>query len=342
MSRLWAADLARSPLRSRSTYFQHPLTVPLRLTPFSALSSPFSAPLTCSGSGHGSAVRIQHSLLIYCGKNTKLCLTSLWSVRLSVMHRIFKSCFMFILDTRIEEYYFFVFYWNQDSLMFSWNFSKMNEEKLLGLQMQVRQNQQELMDYVKELDGWGDEMKQKEQQLKQESPSCTEVGRNWVSDGVVVLFIYFHWISGNIVIVIVAKVTCKVITFIVNFCYNYDITTYSVKINQELRCYAREVLSVLSYFVLVINTCLLQQSSVFVPPACLHCSSHLSVTSLLATVLTRLLWHWLWMVYRLLIMMLPHCWLSISDYGLICLVVALTDNSATHLWLFTWHYITLL
>jgi len=51
----------------------------------------------------------------------------------------------------------------------------MNEEKLFGLQMQVRQNQQELMDYVKELDGWGDEMKLKEQQLKSEIPSSSEV-----------------------------------------------------------------------------------------------------------------------------------------------------------------------
>jgi len=41
--------------------------------------------------------------------------------------------------------------------------------------MQVRQNQQELMDYVKELDGWGDEMKRKEEQLKLETQSCSEV-----------------------------------------------------------------------------------------------------------------------------------------------------------------------
>jgi len=51
----------------------------------------------------------------------------------------------------------------------------MNEEKLLGLQMQVRQNQQEFMDYVKELDGWGEEMKLKEQQLTQETKSISEV-----------------------------------------------------------------------------------------------------------------------------------------------------------------------
>ena len=52
---------------------------------------------------------------------------------------------------------------------------KMNEGKLIGLQMQVRQNQQELMDYVKELDDWGEEMKDKEQQLKLETQSCSEV-----------------------------------------------------------------------------------------------------------------------------------------------------------------------
>jgi len=50
----------------------------------------------------------------------------------------------------------------------------MNEEKLVGLQMQVRQNQQELMDYVKELDGWGEEMKQKERQLKLQTKNYTE------------------------------------------------------------------------------------------------------------------------------------------------------------------------
>ena len=51
----------------------------------------------------------------------------------------------------------------------------MNEEKLVGLQMQVRQNQQELMDYVKELDGWGEEMKRKEQNIKRETQKCSEV-----------------------------------------------------------------------------------------------------------------------------------------------------------------------
>ena len=51
----------------------------------------------------------------------------------------------------------------------------MNEEKLIGLQMQVRQNQQELMDYVRELDGWGAEMKQKEEHLKLAAESCSEV-----------------------------------------------------------------------------------------------------------------------------------------------------------------------
>jgi len=57
----------------------------------------------------------------------------------------------------------------------------MNEEKLFGLQMQVRQNQQELMDYVKELDGWGEDMKQKEEQLKRETQSSSEVSLTLVS-----------------------------------------------------------------------------------------------------------------------------------------------------------------
>jgi len=41
-----------------------------------------------------------------------------------------------------------------------------HEKKMFGLQMQVRQNQQELMDYVNELEGWENEIKQKEEQLK--------------------------------------------------------------------------------------------------------------------------------------------------------------------------------
>jgi len=46
---------------------------------------------------------------------------------------------------------------------------------MLGLQMEVRQNQQELMDYVKDLDDWGEEIKQKEQLLKRETQSSSEV-----------------------------------------------------------------------------------------------------------------------------------------------------------------------
>jgi len=51
----------------------------------------------------------------------------------------------------------------------------MNEEKMRDLQLQVRQNQQELMDYVKDLDGWRDEMRLREQQLKQDDRNCSEV-----------------------------------------------------------------------------------------------------------------------------------------------------------------------
>ena len=67
----------------------------------------------------------------------------------------------------------------------------MNEDKLLGLQMQVRQNQQELTDYVKELDGWGDEMKRKEQKLKLETHSCSEVS---------VILMYFFGCHNVIII----------------------------------------------------------------------------------------------------------------------------------------------
>ena len=42
----------------------------------------------------------------------------------------------------------------------------MSEDKLLGLQMQVRQNQQELLEEMKELEAWQDEMKRKEQRLR--------------------------------------------------------------------------------------------------------------------------------------------------------------------------------
>ena len=43
--RIWAADLARSA-PAQMIFFQHPLTAPLPLMPFSARSAPFSAPLT--------------------------------------------------------------------------------------------------------------------------------------------------------------------------------------------------------------------------------------------------------------------------------------------------------
>ena len=80
----------------------------------------------------------------------------------------------------------------------------MNEEKLIGLQMQVRQNQQELMDYVKELDGWGEEMKQKEHQIKLETTSCIEVS---------VLFIARRYASA-----VYAVVVCLFLFGCVSFC----------------------------------------------------------------------------------------------------------------------------
>jgi hypothetical protein len=44
----------------------------------------------------------------------------------------------------------------------------MSEEKMLELQMQVRQNQQDMLEYVKELDGWEEEVKRKDAELKQQ------------------------------------------------------------------------------------------------------------------------------------------------------------------------------
>lgn len=40
-----------------------------------------------------------------------------------------------------------------------------HEEKMFNLQCQMRQNQSELQDFLKELDSWETDMKQKEQQL---------------------------------------------------------------------------------------------------------------------------------------------------------------------------------
>jgi len=57
----------------------------------------------------------------------------------------------------------------------------------------------------------------------------TWFGRNQVSDAAV--FIFTSGINGSVVIV--AKLTFKLITFIVKFTDNYDIATYSVKINHS-------------------------------------------------------------------------------------------------------------
>jgi len=54
----------------------------------------------------------------------------------------------------------------------------MSEDKMLELQMQVRRNQQDMLDYVRELDGWEEEMKRKEEQLKQQPIPKNEVNLN--------------------------------------------------------------------------------------------------------------------------------------------------------------------
>ena len=41
----------------------------------------------------------------------------------------------------------------------------MNEEKMLEFQMQMRENQSDVLDFVKELDSWSAEMKEKEEKV---------------------------------------------------------------------------------------------------------------------------------------------------------------------------------
>jgi len=43
----------------------------------------------------------------------------------------------------------------------------MNEDKLIELQMQLKRNQAEMMEFASELDTWGDTMKEKEEILKE-------------------------------------------------------------------------------------------------------------------------------------------------------------------------------
>lgn len=42
-----------------------------------------------------------------------------------------------------------------------------HEEKMLNLQMQMRENNLELQDYLRDLDNWEGEMKKKEEKLKE-------------------------------------------------------------------------------------------------------------------------------------------------------------------------------
>ena len=46
----------------------------------------------------------------------------------------------------------------------------MDQTKLLELQQQMKQNQLDLGDFVNDLDSWTDEIKKKEQTLKEQKP----------------------------------------------------------------------------------------------------------------------------------------------------------------------------
>ena len=45
----------------------------------------------------------------------------------------------------------------------------MSQEKMLQLQQQVKQNQGELGDFLKDLDSWTDDIKEKDETLKKQS-----------------------------------------------------------------------------------------------------------------------------------------------------------------------------
>lgn len=50
----------------------------------------------------------------------------------------------------------------------------MNPEKFAELQVQMKQNQQDYSDFLKDLDGWTSEMKNKDEQLKNQTPTASD------------------------------------------------------------------------------------------------------------------------------------------------------------------------
>ena len=50
-----------------------------------------------------------------------------------------------------------------------------HEEKMIGIQRQLRQNQQDLQDFLFDLGSWEDEMKRKEQELRKEKSDEPQV-----------------------------------------------------------------------------------------------------------------------------------------------------------------------
>ena len=56
----------------------------------------------------------------------------------------------------------------------------MDQKKMIDLQYQMRQNNEELQDFLKDLEGWQDEIKEKDEKLKSEKPDRgSEVGNFW-------------------------------------------------------------------------------------------------------------------------------------------------------------------
>ena len=52
----------------------------------------------------------------------------------------------------------------------------MDSEKAAMLQLQLKHNAEELQEYLRELEGWEEEMKQKDEQLSKRKPILKQAG----------------------------------------------------------------------------------------------------------------------------------------------------------------------
>jgi len=57
-----------------------------------------------------------------------------------------------------------------------------HEIKMMNLQQQVRQNQVELEDFVKEMSSWEEEVKKKESDVLKQKPKQSQVYSSWYTN----------------------------------------------------------------------------------------------------------------------------------------------------------------